>query len=129
MLGLSVDMQCNVTNEIDCFEGEMIHIFLNLFSNAHEHFEQLKIADRKIKIKTTNIDNGVEVLFCDNGGGIPKDILDKVFSAYFTTKGSGLGTGLGLYMSKKILNEHHNSDISVSNDEHGACFRLDIKSV
>ncbi len=125
--GIQVVTKYESEKSIDCYESELIHIFLNLFSNAQEHFEELNLPVREIFITSKDTNDGVEVLFCDNGGGIEGENIDKIFSAYFTTKQSGIGTGLGLYMSRKILKEHHHGDITVTNNDLGACFRVEIK--
>ncbi len=58
--------------------------------------------------------------------GIPENILSKVFDSYFTTKEEGVGTGLGLYMSKTIIEKHNQGNLSVFNQENGACFRIEL---
>ena len=60
----------------------------------------------------------------DNGGGIPPDILDRVFEPYFTTKQDAQGTGIGLYMSKMIVEKNMNGQLSVNNTADGARFTL-----
>ena len=69
----------------------------------------------------------VYIYFKDNAGGIPKELLDKIFNPYFTTKGTK-GTGLGLYMSKKILNEKFDGDIFHKNVLNGSEFKIVIGS-
>jgi signal transduction histidine kinase len=77
------------------------------------------------KIFITTTDNTIVV--CDNGGGIDDAILDKIFDPYFSTKESKNGTGLGLYISKIIIEEHHNGKLLAKNLDNGACFTIEFK--
>lgn len=63
---------------------------------------------------------------CDNGPGIDEAIVEKLFEPYFTTKREQSGTGLGLYMSKMIIEEHLYGAIEVSNTDKGACFKVEL---
>jgi signal transduction histidine kinase len=63
----------------------------------------------------------------DKGGGIPADIAKHIFEPYFSTKSDTLGTGLGLYMSKMIMEEHHNATLSMKNQNQGVIFELSFK--
>jgi signal transduction histidine kinase len=65
-------------------------------------------------------------MITDNGGGIPESVMDKIFAPYFTTKEKGKGTGIGLYMSKVIIEENMGGRLSVRNIEGGAEFRIEI---
>jgi signal transduction histidine kinase len=64
------------------------------------------------------------VILCDNGGGISEKIISRIFDPYYTTKDEINGTGLGLYMSKMMVEEHHNGRLIVKNTEDGVCFTL-----
>ncbi len=106
--------------EIELYENEMMQVILTIFKNSQDNFLEKKTANPTIKVITTK----KMISFCDNGGGIPEDILSKIFDPYFSTKLEKNGTGLGLYMSKTIIEEHHKATLSVKNIEGGACFTI-----
>jgi signal transduction histidine kinase len=60
----------------------------------------------------------------DNGGGIPESIIERIFEPYYTTKQEGKGTGVGLYMSKMIVEQNMGGRLEVSNHAQGACFSI-----
>ena len=111
--------------EIEMYDGEMMQVFLNIFKNAQDNFHDKKIQNPKIKI----IVQDKVVSVTDNGGGIPHAIQEKIFDPYFSTKDKKNGTGLGLYMSKIILEDHHNGKLYYKNSEDGACFTINLDGV
>ncbi|WP_024955848.1 ATP-binding protein [Sulfurospirillum arcachonense] len=114
------------TSQINTYPNEILQILLNLIKNAKEVLVEKKVKEKFIKIYTTEDDEYIYIDVEDNAGGIPSDILDRVFEAYFTTKDEHNGTGLGLYMSKKIANEHLHGNLTVKNSNEGAIFTVSI---
>lgn len=100
------------------FKNELIHVLLNLISNAKDALLDKQV-ERKIAItvKSDKIYAIIQVI--DNGGGIDNDIIYRIFDPYFTTKHRSLGTGIGLYMSKQIVEEHMQGSIECENTEYG----------
>jgi signal transduction histidine kinase len=124
--GIEIMESFESKQSLPLFDSELMQVFLNILKNAQDNFKEKDIQSAKIMIKTTDIENGMKVEICDNGGGIPEDIIAKIFNPYFSTKSEKDGTGLGLYMSKTIIEEHHNGKLSVENREGGACFIIEI---
>jgi len=118
-----------VNKHIQMYSNELIQVFLNIFKNAQDNFSEKKQKDAKIIISTTNSENGIIVEISDNGGGIDENIIDRIFDPYFSTKDKQNGTGLGLYMSKMIIEEHHNGKLSISNIDNGCCVRLELNEI
>jgi signal transduction histidine kinase len=79
-----------------------------------------------VKITLERNDTNAIITISDNGGGIPDDVLPKIFDPYFTTKHKSQGTGLGLYMSKEIIVKHLNGKIEASNNDVGAVFTITL---
>ncbi len=115
------------TKEIEVYENELMQVFLNIVKNAQDQLIEKKVKEPKITIATENTSDGVLIEISDNGGGVAPDILTKIFDPYFSTKDEKNGTGLGLYMSKTIIEEHHHGLLSVSNNREGACFKITLK--
>ncbi len=114
----------NSTKIVDIFDGEIMQVILNILKNAQDNFAIKEIQNATIKIVTFDSDDGVSFSICDNGGGIGHAIIDKIFEPYFSTKEEKNGTGLGLYMSKMIIEEHHTGSLSVQNSDGGVCFKI-----
>ncbi|WP_415251147.1 PAS domain S-box protein [Sulfurimonas sp.] len=111
---------------VKTYSRELLQVFINLFKNAGEVLYDNRETGRKIDVNITNDEEYVIVRVCDNGGGIDNAIINKIFNPYFSTKDKKTGTGLGLYMSKTIIEKHLKGKIEVSNTEDGACFEISI---
>jgi|GEM_PF-1014751 len=125
---IKVKKEFNSKVELELFTHELMQVILNLLKNSQDNFEEKEIANAEITITTNDIQNGVRVEISDNGGGIPLDINEKIFDPYFSTKTEKNGTGLGLYMSKLIVEEHHDGKLFYTNTKVGVCFTLEIYS-
>lgn len=104
------------------FKTEFQQVIINVINNSKDNFIENKIAGPEIIIKIhTNI---IEIR--DNGGGFPKDVLSRVFEPYFTTKEQGKGTGMGLYVSKMIIEDNMHSKIKATNVDNSALITINL---
>ncbi len=110
--------------KIDIIKNEFRQVVLNLINNAKDELVERNGLNPKINIKIIEEDESCSIQVIDNAGGIPQDILARVFEPYFTTKEQGKGTGLGLYMSKRIIEESMNGKIIAENGQTGAIFSI-----
>lgn len=111
------------------FENEYKHILLNILNNAKDALEENNPKDsREIEIAIEDRVTTTALFIKDNAGGIPKDIIPYIFDANFTTKADGKGTGIGLYMSKLIV-ENMGGFIEVKNSDRGAEFMVIVSSI
>jgi len=117
----------NNDDTIFIYQNEMMQVILNILKNAEDNFIEKKTKNAKVTIKTELIDNEYKILISDNGGGIQESILPHIFEPYFSTKNEKNGTGLGLYMSKIMIEEHHNGKLNVGNTVDGAYFEILLK--
>ncbi len=112
--------ELNSTETFYTFSSELKQVILNLIKNAEDILIENEIKNPIIIIKSEkNI-----LSISDNGGGVPEEIIDKIFDPYFTTKNSINGTGLGLYMSKSIVEEHCGGKLTITNNQDGAVFQI-----
>ncbi len=109
---------------IESFASELLQVFLVLFNNAIDAFMDKDNRQKEVTISISSSESGVTIDLCDNAGGIDKHIIDKVFEPYFSTKDNKNGTGVGLYMSKLIVEKHMKGKILVKNHDDGVCFTL-----
>ena len=116
----NININIKALENFKSYENELVQVVINIIKNAIEAYP--KESEKIIEI----IIEGKKLIIQDFAGGIPQDIIDKIFDQYFSTKGEK-GTGLGLYMSKIIIEEHCNGKISVENANGGARFTIEIQ--
>jgi len=108
------------------FPNEYSHALLNILMNARDALVSNCVNDALISIDIFS-DGGTSVVtVTDNGGGVPDAIIDRLFDPYFTTKGPDKGTGIGLFMSKTIIEKNMGGKLTVRNVESGAQFRIEV---
>jgi len=101
-------------------------VLLKIWKNEKEILVEKNIKETKIIIKTINTYEKIFLIICDNGGGVSEENMKYIFDRYFTTKEKLDGIGLGLYMSKLIIEDHCKGHLSVANVDQGACFTITL---
>ncbi len=108
-LNINVELDCDKNISYKGYENDIKHTIMNLINNARDAFEDKDITNGKISIRVYHEKDELIITVQDNAGGIPKPILKNIFEPYFTTKHKTKGTGLGLYMSKNMIERVHGS--------------------
>ncbi len=116
------------------YQGEFVHVLVNILHNARD-----AILDR-VERKGAGAGKTIEILvssdaewaiieIIDSGSGIPAELLERIFTPYFTTKGTSSGMGMGLYMSKMIIENEMGGMVTAANTSKGTCFTLKLKKM
>jgi signal transduction histidine kinase len=108
------------------YANEIRQVLLNIIKNAEDALLENNTVDPTIKINAFIENEKFIIEVSDNAGGIKEEILDKIFEPYFSTKKAKEGTGLGLYMSKTIIEDHCKGKLEVVNQKKGALFRITL---
>ncbi len=120
--------------KINVISQDFGRVILNLLTNAfYSTNEKIKIAGSDYKplvsVQTKRLSDKVEITISDNGNGIPKNIIDKIFQPFFTTKPTGQGTGLGLSLSYDIVKTHGGNIIVQTKEGEGTTFIIELPIV
>ena len=124
--GIQIDIDYQTDEKLLLYPNEIMQVILNILNNSKDNFIEKDIQNPKIIILTKKIDNIYTIKISDNGGGIQKNILKNIFDPYFSTKTEKNGTGLGLYMSKTIIDNHHNGEIIAYNNNLGTVIQISL---
>lgn len=119
-ISLKLDLETGLT--VEGFPNEFGQVLLILLQNAKDVLQERKVLNPTISVLSRNRDGKAEVTVEDNAGGIPPELMGRVFEPYFTTKKNG--TGIGLYMSKLIIEKNMGGSITMRNDQAGAVFTI-----
>jgi len=110
----------HLVKEFYTYENELKQVLLNLIKNAEDALLENGTTHPEITIEI----NDTSLKVKDNAGGVPEEIITRIFEPYFSTKIKKDGTGLGLYMSKLIVEDHCCGTLTVTNEGNGACFEI-----
>jgi len=127
--GIEIEVQIDSGLIVFGVENEFEHVLLNLLSNARDAIQSRALPPKKITLSGKNSLENIQVVVRDTGGGISNEILPQIFDPYFTTKDSSKGTGIGLYMSKILIEDHFSGQILVENDTEGAIFTIVLPGI
>lgn len=123
---ISINKNIEESVTISVYISELIQVLINIIKNARDILVERKIEEKRISINSYIKDSFVVISIEDNAKGIPVDIIGKIFEPYFSTKKDKNGTGLGLYMSKTIVEKHLLGSLDVKNSEIGAKFTIKL---
>lgn len=115
--------------EVLGYPNEFAQALLNILSNAKDVLSEREISNPFIRLQLKKGYKYTLIVIEDNGGGIASDYMDRIFEPYFTTKYSKQGTGIGLYMTKMIIENNMNGLINVRNTQQGALFTIKLPSM
>ncbi len=123
-----ITLEYKPSDELEFFgyKSELQQVLLNIISNAKDAIVENKSTVRRIEISTIAKNYELFITIEDSGGGISAHIIDRIYEPYYTTKEQGKGTGVGLYMSKQIVERHMNGELSCENGEYGAKFIIKL---
>lgn len=124
--GIKVIFHITQDVTINGYKTEYSQVILNLLSNAKDILIERQIKNPKIELEIKDGNHYALVKIKDNAGGVDASIIDKIFEPYFTTRHQTQGTGIGLYMSKNIIERNMHGYINVVNVEDGALFTVKV---
>ncbi|HIP12148.1 MAG TPA: PAS domain S-box protein [Arcobacter sp.] len=118
----------NYENKVEIYmtTGELPQVIINIINNAKDILLENKIKNPNIILDMIKEENNLIISIEDNAGGVPQDIISKIFEPYFTTKHQSQGTGLGLHMSFEIITKSLNGKLYVKNTSMGAKFFIEL---
>jgi PAS domain S-box-containing protein len=121
---IHLDISNNSQTQEITYANEVMQVLINILKNAQDVLIENTIESPQITINVKDTQSDIVIEVSDNGGGIEEEIMSKIFDPYFSTKDDKNGTGLGLYMSKTIIEDHCKGQIEVKNIDKGAKFTI-----
>ena len=109
--------------ELFNYKNDLIQVLMNIFTNSI-HVLNKKEENKIINIFSQKTSENLILIICDNGGGVSAEIITRIFDKYFSTKNEDTASGLGLYMSKKIIEDNMNGKLEVESKGENAIFKI-----
>lgn len=113
--GIEYEIKIDNTITIQTYKNEFLQSVINIVKNSIDAFKEIQ-KNKKISVKVEKEEEHIKIFIEDNAGGIPEDIINKIYEPYFSTKSKN-GTGLGLYMCRTIINEHLHGDLQITSED------------
>jgi len=123
---IEIEMVAEDDPVIHGYPNEFVQVLINILINARDALAEREAKEPKVTITIRSQEGGTVVTVADNAGGVPEEIIDKIFDPYFSTKGPQQGTGVGLFMSKSIIERNMGGKLAVRNNDAGAEFRIEV---
>lgn len=123
-IGITLHASANPT--VIGFQNEYSQVLLNILMNARDALLEHRPENAMVTLTISKEGKKGVVTIADNAGGIPDGIIGRIFDPYFTTKGADKGTGVGLFMSKTIIEKNMDGSLTVRNTGEGAEFRIEV---
>jgi C4-dicarboxylate-specific signal transduction histidine kinase len=123
---ICIEYKSEKDSKVNGYPNEYAQVLLNVLTNSRDALVGQTIGDAKILIRSFTETGKTVVTITDNANGIPPEIIDKIFDPYFTTKGPDEGTGIGLFMSKTIIEKNMGGRLTARNVEGGAELRIEL---
>jgi len=123
---ISIVLQASANPLIHGFPNEYCQVLLNILMNAKDALLESRPEEARVTLTVSQEGDRAVVTIADNAGGIPQEILPRIFEPYFTTKGPDRGTGVGLFMSKIIIEKNMGGRLTALNLAQGAQFRVEV---
>jgi signal transduction histidine kinase len=114
---ITVELDIDPSIEVEAFPNELIQCYMNIFNNSKDEFKIKNMKLRLFSIKAYKENKKTVIELLDNAGGIPEEILPKIYDPYFSTKFESKGTGIGLHMTYNIIVQGLRGDITAQNKE------------
>ncbi len=125
---IKIITEIDVEDECFCYKNQLVQIIMVLLNNSKDALLERNTFEAEIEVAIKKSEGHVVLSIGDNAGGITKSVMQKIFEPYYTTKHNSQGTGIGLYMAKKIIQEQDGL-LSVRNIKSGSEFRITLPEV
>lgn len=126
---ISISTKIGVDYECECYKNQLEQIIIVLLNNSIDALLDRNTFEAKIQVEIEHINSEFIIKIVDNAGGITKSVMKKIFEPYYTTKHKSQGTGIGLFMARKIIQEQHFGSLNVRNVENGTEFSINLPEV